>query len=84
MSRGDTPVADDKAALAQYANYFRIGYNAAEFVLDFCQAYGNGDEPTPVCRVVITPAGAEELHALIAGSLAEYRASLGVARTTGN
>lgn len=84
MSCGDTPVADDKAGLAQYANYFRIGFNAAEFVLDFCQAYQDGDEPTLVYRVVITPAGAEELHALIEGSLAEFRAGLGGTSATGH
>lgn len=66
---------DDKAALAQYANYFRVGFNAAEFVLDFCQAYEGAGEPTSVCRVVITPAGARELQALIEGSLAEYAAT---------
>jgi hypothetical protein len=40
---------------AEYANYFEIGHNACEFILDFAQLH-NGDEyPKYVARIVSNP-----------------------------
>jgi hypothetical protein len=62
----------DCAAPAQYANFFRVGHNAAELVIDFCQSYGGEGEARPdavVARVIVTPEGARELHRLLGESL---------------
>jgi hypothetical protein len=60
-------------AIALYANFFRVGHNASEFVLEFCQSYQEGGEERDsthiVARIVLTPAGASELHALLGDSL---------------
>jgi RNase P/RNase MRP subunit p30 len=64
------------ASLAQYANFFRVGHNASEFIVDFCQSYKE-DEGEPkgqriVARIIVTPEGARELHALLGGSLEQH------------
>ena len=35
---------DHEEPIARYANYFEIGHNAAEFILDFGQAYSTAKE----------------------------------------
>lgn len=40
---------------ARYANYFEIGHNAAEFVLDFGQAYSPAKERRLHTRIVTSP-----------------------------
>jgi hypothetical protein len=37
----------------QYANYFKVGYNAVEFVIDYGQFF-NGDDETALCGRIIT------------------------------
>jgi hypothetical protein len=60
-------------AVALYANFFRVGHNESEFVLEFCQSYkeGGGERGSTqiIARIVLTPAGASELHALLGDSL---------------
>jgi hypothetical protein len=62
-------------ATAQYANYFRVGHNATEVVIDFCQSYDADAQaltPAPVvARVIVSPEGARELHRLLGDSLEE-------------
>jgi hypothetical protein len=53
----------------KYANYFDIGVNANELVLDFGQFYGRGAQPTVHTRIVTTPAYGRELLGLLARSL---------------
>ncbi|APV49313.1 hypothetical protein BWI17_06235 [Betaproteobacteria bacterium GR16-43] len=66
----------DASALAHYANYFRVGHTASEFIVDFCQLYGENERGTDgqhtVARVMLTPEGARELHALLGDSLARH------------
>lgn len=61
------------SAVALYANFFRVGHNVSEFVLEFCQSYEEGGEARDsthvIARIVLTPAGASELHALLGDSL---------------
>ncbi|MBI2188668.1 MAG: hypothetical protein HYU37_16335 [Acidobacteria bacterium] len=53
----------------KYANYFDIGVNAHELVIDFGQFYGRGGQPTVHTRIVTTPAYARELLGLLARSI---------------
>jgi hypothetical protein len=64
----------EATALAQYANFFRVGHNAVEFFIDFCQQYQKveGDDTVAVLRIIVTPDGARELHSLLASSLAQH------------
>jgi hypothetical protein len=70
---GAPPMQLDGNAVALYANFFRVGHNDSEFVLEFWQSYRAGgedrDSAQMVARIVLTPAGASELHALLGDSL---------------
>ena len=52
----------------RYVNYFKIGYNALEFVFDFGQDYA--EEKTQITlRVVMNSAQAKAFHALLLESI---------------
>ena len=50
---------------ASYANYFEIGYNAAEFILDFGQAYSSSEQRQMHTRIDTRPAYAKALLRLL-------------------
>lgn len=56
----------------QYANYFRVGYNAVEFVLDFGQFYLDENRPRLHTRIVTSPVYAKALGETIRDSLIDY------------
>ena len=62
--------------LVQYANYFEIGHNAVEVVLDFGYGYDE-QHATLHTRIVTPPAYAKALLALLQESLARYEAAYG-------
>ncbi|QNM98663.1 DUF3467 domain-containing protein [Chitinimonas koreensis] len=62
-----------ESQLAQYANYFRIGHNLNEFVIECCQLYEGGQEALVVSRLVLTPASAGQLQAVLEDSLRRHR-----------
>lgn len=39
----------------KYANYFKVGHNAFEFVLDFGQYYPGNDQAKLITRVITSP-----------------------------
>jgi hypothetical protein len=45
----------------RYANYFMVGHNAFEFVIDFGQYYSENEEAEPCTRIVTSPCYAREL-----------------------
>jgi len=55
----------------RYANFFRIGFNAYEFVLDFGQQYEPAAERIHT-RIVTTPALARNLCETIEQTLQDY------------
>ena len=61
----------------RYANYFRVGHNAFEFLLDFGQFYSERNQLLLHTRVVTTPAYAKVLSATILESLDRYEQSYG-------
>lgn len=74
--------AADRSALGEgrYANYFEIGHNAFEFLLDLGQL-GRDAEPARVyLRVITSPDGARELCELLNDALVKYRRSFGAIR----
>lgn len=40
----------------RYANYFQVGYNAFEFLLDFGQLYSESERAHIHTRIIISPA----------------------------
>jgi hypothetical protein len=65
------PVAEDKPE-GKYANYFEVGFNAYEFVIDFGQQYSPRAEKIHT-RIVTSPMLAQSLRELLDRSLQDYR-----------
>lgn len=61
----------------KYANYFQIGENMLEFVIEFGQMYS--DEPAPLIhtRIITSPAYAIQLLSLLEDALQQYEEQFG-------
>jgi hypothetical protein len=71
---------EDEKPEARYANNFRVGYNAYEFILDFGQYHPPGNEHMHT-RIVTSPASARDLSDLLQDSLGEHDQKYGAGRT---
>jgi hypothetical protein len=61
----------------KYANYFQIGHNAFEFLLDFGQMYSDGTQERFHTRIVTGPSYAKELLKVLSESIEQYEATFG-------
>jgi hypothetical protein len=61
----------------RYVNYFEIGHNACEFILDFGQLFSEDQEAGIHTRLVTNPAYARELAAVLNGALSQYEQNYG-------
>ncbi len=61
----------------RYANYFKVGHNAFEFVLDFGQFYGEGKEIQFHTRIITSPIYAKTLLGMLRKSIHQYEATFG-------
>ena len=61
----------------KYANYFQVGHNAFEFLLDFGQMYADGAEEYFHTRIVTGPSYAKELLKVLSESIEQYEATFG-------
>jgi hypothetical protein len=61
----------------RYANYFKVGHNAFEFVLDFGQFYPGSDNPRLHTRIVTSPIYARALANTMLESLCRYEETFG-------
>ncbi|NIM98496.1 MAG: DUF3467 domain-containing protein [candidate division Zixibacteria bacterium] len=62
----------------RYANYFKIGYNAFEFVLDFGQSYPEGEKEKVHTRIVTSPNYAKALLETLGESIERYEETFGI------
>ena len=62
---------------ARYANYFHVGHNAFEVVLEFGQHYEGVNRPRIHTRIIAAPAYAKVLLGLFAAAIADYEKSYG-------
>ena len=71
--------ADNNGCLeGRYANYFKVGHNAYEFVLDFGQAYEDSkDGETIHSRIVTGPVYAKHLLRTLARAVDQYESEHG-------
>ncbi len=65
----------------KYANYFKVGYNAFEFILDFGQFYSEGKEPKMHTRIILSPVYAKALLEMLRESVDGYEHSFEVIPT---
>lgn len=68
----------EKARLeGRYANWFQIGHNAFEFLLDFGQHFPETSEMHLHTRIITSPTYAKALCALLQTSIEQYEESHG-------
>jgi len=60
-----------------YSNFFRIGYNTFEFILDFGQSYIESERESLHTRIVTAPSYAKALIEVLQQSVAEYERKFG-------
>jgi hypothetical protein len=61
----------------RYANYFAVGYNEHEFVIDFGQSYSENDPPEIFTRIVTGPVYAKTFLKILRGSIETFETSYG-------
>jgi hypothetical protein len=61
----------------KYANYFKVGHNALEFVLDFGQYYSENEEAELYTRIITSPAYAKIFMELLFESIKKYEMEWG-------
>ncbi len=61
----------------RYANYFKVGHNAFEFILDAGQFYPEGKEAQLHTRIVTSPVYAKALLKILQGAVNRYEQVLG-------
>jgi hypothetical protein len=77
MPTEDYRPSEWKRAEGRYANYFKVGHNAFEFVLEFTQSYSDPPEERAHTRIITSPAYAKELLAVLQHAIAEYERAFG-------
>ncbi len=77
MSDEHKTCQDGNTLEGRYANYFEVGYNAFEFILDFGQLYAAGEKPKIHTRIITNPAYAKELLKTLGTSVDQYEQSDG-------
>lgn len=62
---------------ARYANFFKTGHNAFEYVVDFGQHYSEDDEVEVHTRIITIPMYAKSLLRVLQESIDQYEATFG-------
>ncbi len=62
---------------ARYANYFEVGHNAVEFLIDFGEQYNDNGKAHLHTRIVTAPTYANELMETLRGSIDHYEQLFG-------
>ena len=66
-----------RAPLAAYANYFEVGHNAFEFLIDFGQYQPEADAVTMHSRMATGPVHAKLLAGLLSDAVARFESEHG-------
>lgn len=66
---------DDSKLEGKYANYFKVGHNAFEFVIDFGQCYNEDEETKLHTRIITNPNYAKALLETLQESIEQYELS---------
>jgi hypothetical protein len=56
----------------KYSNYFKVGHNAFEFVIDFGQYYPGTEEAELYTRIITSPISAKNLIEVLQESIVQY------------
>jgi hypothetical protein len=64
----------------RYANYFKVGHNAFEFLFDFGQSEGESGGVSIHTRIVTAPGYAKAFTKTLCESIAQYEREFGTIR----
>lgn len=62
----------------RYANYFKVGHNAFEFLLDFGQFYAESQRAQLHTRIITGPIYAKALFEIFRESINQYEQTFGI------
>ncbi len=62
---------------SKYANYFNVGHNAFEFLMEFAQLYSGQGRERVHTRIVTSPAYAKEFFEVLGEAVHAYERSFG-------
>jgi hypothetical protein len=62
----------------RYANYFKVGHNAFEFVIEFSQFYPESEEAELCARIITPPIYAKTLLEILRESIERHEQAFGV------
>lgn len=68
----------DRKLEGRYANYFKVGHNALEFVIDFGQHYSGTEDAELYTRIVTGPCYAKSLLEILKESIEQYEKAFGI------
>lgn len=68
---------DSRKLEGRYSNYFKVGHNAFEFVLDFGQFYSESKEAHLHTRIITSPIYVKSLLETLRESIERYEKSFG-------
>jgi hypothetical protein len=80
MNQADEPPQDTGELVGRYANYFKVGHNAFEFLLDFGQFYSESQRASFHTRIITSPNYAKALLGILQESVAQYEQTFGTIR----
>jgi hypothetical protein len=81
MMRHESEMSSEGGRLeGRYANYFTIGHNAFEFLLQFGQFFQDGEIPSFHTRIVTSPSYAKSLLETLQQAVDRYEETFGVIR----
>jgi hypothetical protein len=78
MNHGPAPPGGTEQLEGRYANYFKVGNNAFEFLLDFGQFYPEDGKAQLHTRIVTSPIYAKALLQILRQSIDQHEQSFGV------
>jgi hypothetical protein len=77
MNHEDDYSAGRSDLRGRYANYFEVGQNQAEFLIDFAQFYTAGERPAFHTRIVTSPLYVKALTRLLNDAVTHYEERFG-------
>jgi Protein of unknown function (DUF3467) len=77
MSQEDEAAEDIGEPEGRYANYFKVGHNAFEFLLDFGQFYPESQRASFHTRIITSPIYAKALFEILRVSIDRYEQTFG-------
>jgi Protein of unknown function (DUF3467) len=78
MSQENDPRPVTSELEGHYANYFKVGHNPFEFLLDFGQLYAESQQARFHTRIITNPTYAKALLGLLSESIEQYEQTFGV------